>query len=171
MTDEQIILKINHLSKHFGGIQALIDISLDVRYGEVHALVGENGAGKSTLMNVIGGIILMDSGEVLYKNHPVAFANPMESLNAGIAIIHQELAMLPTLNIIDNMLMGRMQAKGGLLSWGSMERLTRQYLAQVGLDLDPYTIVRDLSISHRQLVEIAKAISMNASLIIMDEPN
>ena len=171
MTDEQIILKINHLSKHFGGIQALNDISLDVRYGEVHALVGENGAGKSTLMNVIGGIIQKDSGEVLYKDHPVAFANPMESLNAGVAIIHQELAMLPTLNIIDNMLMGRMQAKGGLLSWRSMEQLTRQYLAQVGLDLDPYTLARDLSISHRQLVEIAKAISMDASLIIMDEPN
>jgi ribose transport system ATP-binding protein len=171
MSVNESIVSVTNLSKRFGGIRALKEISFEVRYGEVHALVGENGAGKSTLMNILGGIIQRDSGEVVYQGQPVEFANPIESLKAGIAIIHQELAMLPTLNVIDNMFMGRMEAKGGVLSWHRMEQLTRQYLAKVGLDLDPYAIVRNLSISQCQLIEIAKAVSMNASLIIMDEPN
>jgi ribose transport system ATP-binding protein len=171
MTEDNYILKVNNLSKHFGGIQALRGISMDIRYGEVHALVGENGAGKSTLMNALGGIIEPDEGEIFYKGQLVQFNNPIESLNAGIAIIHQELAMLPTLNVMDNLFMGRMKSKGGLVSWKEMEKLTRDYLSQVGLELDPYAIIRDLSISQRQLIEIAKAVSMNASLIIMDEPN
>lgn len=171
MSDNGIILKVSDLSKRFGGIQALKEISLEVRYGEVHALVGENGAGKSTLMNILGGIIRRDSGRITYKGQPVEFANPIESLHAGVAIIHQELAMLPTLNVIDNMFMGRMESKGGTISWRGLEQLTRQYLSQVGLEVDPYTIIRDLPISQRQLIEIAKAVSMNASLIIMDEPN
>jgi ribose transport system ATP-binding protein len=171
MSDNEIILKVTNISKRFGGIKALQEIPLEVYYGEIHALVGENGAGKSTLMNILGGIIQRDSGEIFYKGQPVEFANPIESLNAGIAIIHQELAMLPSLNIIDNMFMGRMETKGGFLSWQKMEQLTLQYLAKVGLELDPYSIVRNLSISQSQLIEIAKAVSMNASLIIMDEPN
>ncbi len=171
MSDNDLILKVSNLSKRFGGVQALKDISLEVRYGEVHALVGENGAGKSTLMNVLGGIIHRDTGEVIYKGNSVAFDNPTESLKAGVAIIHQELAMLPSLNVIDNLFMGRMELKGGAISWRRLEALTRQCLQQVGLDVDPYSIIRDLSISQRQLIEIAKAVSMNASLIIMDEPN
>jgi ribose transport system ATP-binding protein len=171
MSEDNYILKVSNLSKHFGGIQALKGISMDIHYGEVHALVGENGAGKSTLMNVLGGIIPRDEGEIIYKGQPVLFNNPMESLHAGIAIIHQELAMLPTLNVMDNLFMGRMKSKGGLVSWKEMEKLTRDYLSQVGLELDPYAIIRDLSISQRQLIEIAKSVSMNASLIIMDEPN
>jgi len=167
----EFILEIKNLSKRFGGIQALEDVSMQVRYGEVHALVGENGAGKSTLMNVLGGIIECDRGEIFYKGQPVAFANPVQSLQAGIAIIHQELAMLPTLNVIDNMFIGRMKSKFGLISWGELENKTREYLSLVGLDIDPQALVRDLSISQRQLVEIAKAVSMDASLIIMDEPN
>lgn len=167
----EFILEIKNLSKRFGGIQALESVNLQVRYGEVHALVGENGAGKSTLMNVLGGIIECDQGEVFYKGQPVVFSNPVQSLQAGIAIIHQELAMLPSLNVMDNMFMGRMKAKNGFISWRDFEKKTREYLAQVGLDIDPYTLVRDLSISQRQIVEIAKAISMDASMIIMDEPN
>jgi ribose transport system ATP-binding protein len=171
MSEQRIILKVSNLSKRFGGIQALKDITLDIRYGEVHALVGENGAGKTTLMNILGGIILRDEGEVIYMDKPVEYTNPMESLASGMAIIHQELAMLPSLNVIDNMFMGRMKSKGGFISWRQMEQQTRQYLAQVGLDIDPYATIRDLSISQRQLIEIAKAVSMNANLIIMDEPN
>ncbi len=171
MSDQKTILRVNNLSKRFGGIQALKDISLEIRFGEVHALVGENGAGKTTLMNVLGGIIRRDEGEVIYMDQPVEFSNPMESLNAGVAIIHQELAMLPSLNVIDNMFMGRMKSKGGFVSWRQMEQMTRQHLAQVGLHVDPYAIIRDLPISQRQLIEIAKAVSMNANLIIMDEPN
>jgi ABC-type sugar transport system ATPase subunit len=167
----EFILEIKNLSKRFGGIQALEGVNLQVRYGEVHALVGENGAGKSTLMNVLGGIIKCDQGEVFYKGQPVAFSNPVQSLQAGIAIIHQELAMLPSLNVIDNIFLGRMKTKNGLISWRDLEKKTMEYLALVGLDIDPQILARDLSISQRQLVEIAKAVSMDASLIIMDEPN
>ncbi len=167
----EFILEIKGLSKHFGGIQALVNVDLQVRYGEVHALVGENGAGKSTLMNVLGGIIQCDQGEIMYQGHKVNFSDPLQSLGAGIAIIHQELAMLPTLNVIDNMFIGRMKTRNGFISWGDLEKQTREHLAIVGLNIDPYSSVRDLSISQRQLVEIAKAVSMDASLIIMDEPN
>ena len=169
--DGEFILEVKNLSKRFGGIQALESVNLEVRYGEVHALVGENGAGKSTLMNVLGGIIECDKGEIIYKGQPVVFTNPVQSLHAGIAIIHQELAMLPSLNVIDNMFIGRMKTKNGFISWGELERQTREHLTVVGLDIDPHSLVRNLSISQRQLVEIAKAVSMNASLIIMDEPN
>lgn len=165
------ILNIRSVSKRFGGIQALNNVSMDVCYGEVHALVGENGAGKSTLMNVLGGIITRDSGEVIFKGQPVAFLDPNQSLQAGIALIHQELAMLPTLDVIDNMFMGRMKTRNGLIPWRELEARTREYLSAVGLEINPRSIVKDLSISQRQLIEIAKAVSMDASLIIMDEPN
>lgn len=169
--NDQLILNIKNVSKRFGGIQALSDVSLDVRYGEVHALVGENGAGKSTLMNILGGIVQRDTGEIFFKDAPVEFTSPNESLHAGIALIHQELAMLPTMNVMDNMFMGRMKSRAGLISWREMEARTREYIRAVGLDIDPHLEARNLSISQRQLVEIAKAVSMDASLIIMDEPN
>ena len=167
----KLILSVKNVSKHFGGIQALTEVSLDVCYGEVHALVGENGAGKTTLMNILGGIVERDSGEVFFKDVSAAFTSPNESLQAGIALIHQELAMLPTMNVIDNMFMGRMKSRAGLISWREMEARTLDYIRAVGLDINPYLQVRDLSISQRQLIEIAKAVSMDASLIIMDEPN
>ncbi|HVN53284.1 MAG TPA: sugar ABC transporter ATP-binding protein [Anaerolineaceae bacterium] len=165
------ILAVKNVSKHFGGIQALNSVSLDVRYGEVHALVGENGAGKSTLMNILCGIIQRDSGEVIFKGRPVDFTDPNQAIQAGIAIIHQEPAMLPTLNVIDNMFMGRMKSHNGFIHWREMEARTREYLEVVGLTLNPRAIVKDLTTSQRQLIEVAKAVSMDASLIIMDEPN
>src|SRR5512141_2019738 len=126
------ILIVKDVSKHFGGIQALSNVSFDICYGEVHALVGENGAGKSTLMNILGGILQRDSGQVIFKDQEVNFHSPIESLSAGIAVIHQELAMLPALNVIENVYMGRMPSRWGRIHWGESERATRQVLAQVG---------------------------------------
>jgi ribose transport system ATP-binding protein len=165
------ILKVEGVSKRFGGIQALDQVDFDLDYGELHALVGENGAGKSTLMNILGGILQRDSGRVLFKGQEINFHSPIESLSAGIAVIHQELAMLPALNVIENIYMGRMPSSFGRIHWREVERQTQQVLEQVGLNIDPTLLVSQLSISQRQLVEIAKAISMDASLIIMDEPN
>jgi ABC-type sugar transport system ATPase subunit len=165
------ILKVEGVSKHFGGVQALNNVDFDLSYGEVHALVGENGAGKSTLMNILGGIVQKDTGRILFKGRDIEFHSPIESISAGIAVIHQELAMLPALNVIENVYMGRMPSQYGRVCWGQAERNTRQMLEQVGLNIDPHILVSDLSISQRQLVEIAKALSMDASLIIMDEPN
>jgi len=166
-----LILTVEKVSKHFGGVQALNEVDFDLRYGEVHALVGENGAGKSTLMNILGGIVQKDGGRVIYKGQEVDFPSPNESIAAGITVIHQELAMLPALNVIENVYMGRMPARGGLIDWKKAEQDTRRELAQVGLNIDPHLLASDLSISQRQLVEIAKALSKNANLIIMDEPN
>jgi ribose transport system ATP-binding protein len=165
------ILKVDGVSKRFGGVLALKDVNFDLNYGEVHALVGENGAGKSTLMNVLGGIVQRDSGRVVFKDQDVDFKSPIESLNAGIAVIHQELAMMPHLNVIENVFMGRMPANGGMIRWREAEKDTRAALDLIGLDIPLDVLVDKLSISQRQLVEIAKALSKNASLIIMDEPN
>lgn len=166
-----LILKVDGVSKRFGGVQALKEVNFNLNYGEVHALVGENGAGKSTLMNVLGGIVQKDSGRVVFKGQEVDFKSPIESLAAGIAVIHQELAMLPHLNVIENVYMGRMPSSGGVIRWREAEKDTRQALEMVGLDIPLDILVDKLSISQRQLVEVAKALSMNASLIIMDEPN
>jgi ABC-type sugar transport system ATPase subunit len=108
-----LILKVEGVSKHFGGVQALNNVDFDLRYGEVHALVGENGAGKSTLMNVLGGIVQKDTGQILFKGKDLEFHSPIESISAGIAVIHQELAMLPALNVIENVYMGRMPTQFG----------------------------------------------------------
>ncbi|GAK60643.1 putative ribose/galactose/methyl galactoside import ATP-binding protein [Candidatus Vecturithrix granuli] len=165
------ILIIEGISKRYGGLQALHNVHLDVQRGEVHAVVGENGAGKSTLMKILGGIVKRDSGKVYFRGQEVNFISPIEAIQAGLSVIHQELSMLPTMNVIENVYMGRMPSRFGRINWLTAEQDTRRVLAQVGLEIDPYTIVNDLSISQRQLVEIAKAISINASLIIMDEPN
>jgi len=167
----ELILQVKGVSKRFGGVQALDNVDFDVRSGEVHALVGENGAGKTTLINILGGIEQRDHGQVLFKGQEVNFQRPTDSLTAGIAIIHQELAVLPQLNVIENVYMGRMPARYGRVLWRVAEQDTRKMLEIVGLNLDPRLLVGQLSISQRQLVEIAKALSMDASLLIMDEPN
>jgi len=169
--NNELILQVSGVSKRFGGVHALDNVNLDVRYGEVHALVGENGAGKTTLINILGGIVERDSGTVVFKGQDVNFVRPTDSIQAGIAVIHQELAMMPALNVIENVYMGRMPSKYSRVLWKVAEQDTRAMLEQVGLDINPRTEVSKLSISQRQLVEIAKALSMNASLLIMDEPN
>jgi ribose transport system ATP-binding protein len=169
--DGQIVLQVQNISKRFGGVQALHDASLEVRAGEVHALVGENGAGKTTLINVLGGIVQRDSGQVIWQGQEVAFEKPAEAQQSGIAIIHQELATIPALSIMENVYMGRMEARGGWINWGRMEAATRKVTDQVGLDVSPRATVSSLTISQRQLVEIAKALAADARLMIMDEPN
>lgn len=168
---DELVLRVQDVHKSFGGVHALRGVNFDLRTGEVHALVGENGAGKSTLMNVLGGIVQKDSGQVEFNGQSVHFAAPAESQAAGIAIIHQELAMLPSLSVMENIFMGRMPAKRGWVDRKAMEQRTRELLNEVGLTVAPQTRVKDLSTSQSQLVEIAKALSLNATLIIMDEPN
>ncbi len=165
------MLSVQDLAKSFGGLRALAGVSLDVRRGEVHAVVGENGAGKSTLMKILGGIIPRDTGRTELDGKEVSFASPREAISAGIAVIHQELSVLPTMNVVENLFMGRMPTRNGRIRWKEMEEHSRAALAEVGLDINPHSLMSNLSISHRQLVEIAKALSIRARLIIMDEPN
>ena len=136
-TNNAVLLRIKDVSKSFGGVHALRGVSLEVRQGEVHALVGENGAGKSTFMNVLGGIVEKDDGEVEFKGQPVHFTTPAESQAAGIAIIHQELAMLPSLSVMENIFMGRMPARSGWINHKAMEQRTRELLQEVGLEVAP----------------------------------
>jgi ribose transport system ATP-binding protein len=165
------ILRIDGLSKRYGGVQALDDVHFDLRRGEVHALVGENGAGKSTLIKVLGGIVPRTAGEIVFEGQAVDYATPSAAQHAGIAIIHQELSMMPSLTVIENMFMGRMQGRAGVINWRDLERRTREAMALIDLNVDPHAAVRDLTISQRQMVEIARALSTNAKLIVMDEPN
>jgi ABC-type sugar transport system ATPase subunit len=167
---EQILL-MEHISKRYGGVQALDDVQFDLNYGEVHALVGENGAGKSTLINVLGGIVPRNDGVITFQDQKVEYDRPSEAQEAGIAIIHQELSLMPDLNVIENMFMGRMESRFGVINWKDLERQTRAAMSLIDLNVDPYTMVSDLSISERQMIEIAGALSANANLIVMDEPN
>jgi ribose transport system ATP-binding protein len=170
-TDPELLLQVEDVSKHFGGVHALRDARLEVRAGEVHAVVGENGAGKTTLINILGGIIARDTGRVVFDGNEVEFLNPGESQRAGIAIIHQELATIPALTVMENVHMGRMQSRFGIVDWRALTASTRGALEEIGLDVSPSATVSSLSISQRQLVEIAKALASDARLIIMDEPN
>ncbi|HEY7234251.1 MAG TPA: sugar ABC transporter ATP-binding protein, partial [Gemmatimonadaceae bacterium] len=167
---ETPLLFAEHVHKRYGGVHALRDVHLDVARGEIHALVGENGAGKSTIINILAGAVKRDEGRVMFDGRLVDFDSPAESQAAGIAVIHQQLATLPTMSVAENVCMGRMPTKGWWLDKRAMNATTRALLDSVGLDVDPGTPMRDLSLSHQQLVEIAKALGAGARLLVMDEP-
>lgn len=169
--NETVLVDCKGISKHFGGLIALDGVQLNIRRGEVHALVGENGAGKSTLIKILGGIYIRDEGAIRFQDREVVYDNPVDAIRDGIAIIHQELSVLSHMNVIENVFMGRMITKSGILQWREMEELTRKVIAMVGLDVDPYCELSRLSISQRQMIEIARALSIDSKLIIMDEPN
>jgi ribose transport system ATP-binding protein len=158
--------------KSFPGVQALDDVSLEIFAGEVHALVGENGSGKSTLVKCIAGVHPRDQGELLYGGLPVVFHNPTEARTHGISTIYQEFSLVPTLSVAENIFLGnyRTKKRTGLIDWTVIREKTRQVLEELSLTLDPDAVVSTLSTAQQQLVEIAKAISIDSSLLIMDEP-
>ena len=161
------------ISKRFGGVQALSGVSLEVGRGEIVALIGENGAGKSTLMKVLGGVHQPDEGEIFVEDQRAAIGGVKDALALGIAFIHQELNVLDNLDVAANVFLGREPKKGGVLGLVDGAKLraeTQQYLDQLGLMFSPDTPLAALSIAEQQMVEIAKALSTQARLIIMDEP-
>ena len=164
------LLELEGIQKRFGGVVALGGVSLTVLPGEVLALVGENGAGKSTLMKVIGGVHQPDAGTMRVDGEVVRFAKPADSLGRGIAFIHQELSVLDNLDVAGNVFLGREKRTLGLLDRGAMRRESAVHLRRLGMTLDPATSVGDLSLAQCQMVEIARALSTEARLIIMDEP-
>lgn len=164
-------VELRGIHKAFGSNQVLKDVSLSLQGGEVCALLGENGAGKSTLMNILGGVLPKDQGKILLDGQEREFDSPSASLEAGIAFIHQELNLINDLPIYENMFLGReLKKKSGLLDLEEMERQTAAVFAKMGVSLNPRTMVRDLDASYKQIVEISRAMMMNASMIIMDEP-
>jgi len=165
------IIVFKNILKKFPGVIALDNVNLSIRKGEIHAIVGENGAGKSTLMNILGGEIHPDRGEVFYKEKPVFISNPSSARSVGISIVHQELKLCPNLTVMENIFLGREERnRWGRINWVKMGIKSKEVLESLGTNINPKTIVRDLSIAQQQIVEIAKAISLNLDVLIMDEP-
>ena len=164
-------LEMRGICKSFGANDVLKQVDFSLKGGEVCALLGENGAGKSTLMNILGGVLSADRGEILIDGSPVHFHTPADSLHAGVAFIHQELSLINDLAIYENMFIGReLKTKSGFLDSRTMIQKTQEVFERLGLTLDPKAMVRDLDASYKQIVEISRAMMMEASLIIMDEP-
>jgi len=166
------ILEVKDITKYFPGIKALDGVHLCIRPGEVHALIGENGAGKSTLVKILTGVYTITSGQVYLDNRPIEFRNAIEAQEAGIAAIHQEASMFPELSVTENIYMGHhlRNPKTGMIDWKSMKSSTRELLKKMDLTIQPDTLVKNLGVAQRHMVEIAKALSLDARVVIMDEP-
>jgi len=168
----EIELEMRHITKRYAGVTALNDVSLNVRKGDIHGICGENGAGKSTLMKVLSGVEPYGTfdGEIVFEGRSMQFSDIKHSEIAGIAIIHQELAMIPELSIMENLFMGSEHTRRGLIDWNSAYVTAATLLHQVGLDELPTAPIKSLGVGKQQLVEIAKALHKDARLLILDEP-
>lgn len=168
----ETFLQMKHITKRFPGVLALNDVQFSLRRGEVHALLGENGAGKSTLMKILSGVYQPDEGEIIFEDKPASFSDPLSAQNVGITIIHQEFNLFPELTVEENIFIGREFCKKN--RWRLDEKQQRQatieILQKLNLAIKPDTLVADLTVAQQQMVEIAKAISVNARILIMDEP-
>ena len=166
------ILEMREITKTFPGVKALSNVNLSIEEGEIHAVVGENGAGKSTLMKVLSGVYPAGTydGKIIYRGQECQFKGIHDSERLGIVIIHQELALVPMLSIAENIFLGNEHAKNGIIDWNANETRTRELLKKVGLNEDPRTLITNIGVGKQQLVEIAKALSKEVRLLILDEP-
>ncbi len=164
------LFRMEGISKAFPGVKALDNVSFSVNKGEVHGLVGENGAGKSTLMKIMTGVYRADAGEIYIENQKVHIDSVSKAHELGISIIFQELNLCPHLTVADNIFIGRPPAKAGLISDTQMHKNARKILDELGIDINTHTVVRTLSVAQQQMVEIAKAISYNSRILVLDEP-
>jgi rhamnose transport system ATP-binding protein len=169
---QQALLEVQHVTKVFPGIRALDDVHLSLRRGEVHALIGENGAGKSTLVKILTGVYIPTSGTMTLDGKNISFKNAIDAQQAGIVAIHQEASMFPELSVTENIYMGHhlRNPKTKKLDWKTMQENTQGLLQRMELDIDPDSLVKNLSVAQRHMVEIVKALSLDADLVIMDEP-
>ena len=164
------LLVVQSVSKRFGAVRALTDVGLSLAAGQAHCVIGENGAGKSTLMKILSGVERPDDGRILLRGRPVTFRTPAEAQRAGVAMIHQELNLVDELSVAGNIFLGRERRKFGLVDTRWMNKRAAELLKGLSCPIDPSTRVRELSIAQKQMVEIAKAVSVDAGVLIMDEP-
>src|SRR5699024_1373345 len=166
------ILEMENITKEFPGVKALEDVNFEVKQGEIHALIGENGAGKSTLMKVLSGVHPSGTyaGNIKYRDEVCTFNTINDSEEKGIVIVHQELALVPELSILENIFLGNEQKSKGIINWNETIVKTKQLMNRVGLKKDPEELIKDIGVGHQQLVEIAKALSKEVKLLILDEP-
>lgn len=170
MSEKEVIVSMKDICKSFPGVKALDHVQFELRSGEVMALLGENGAGKSTLMKILSGVYTRDSGSLEIFGKEYGDLTPKQAQEAGVAIIHQELNMCKHLSVAENMFLGREKTKGIVLANGDMEAEASRILNDLKIDIDPKQVVGELPVSKQQMVEIAKALSVNARILIMDEP-
>jgi ribose transport system ATP-binding protein len=163
-------LVLEAVSKSFPGVKALDGVSLDLKAGEIHALMGENGAGKSTLIKIVTGLIRPDSGRVLLDGRAVQFGSPRDALSEGVSAVHQERNLIPRFNVGENILLERLPTRNGLVDYSAVEREARRYLDLLDPGIDARAEVRSLSVAQMQIVEIAKALSSEAKILLLDEP-
>lgn len=166
----EIVLSAQHIAKSYGNVHALKGVHFDIRRGQVTTLFGENGAGKSTLMKILSGVVTPTSGEIVLDGAPVVFHSATEARDRGISIIHQELSLAPNLSVRDNIFMGRELRTPTGVDFAEETRRTRALMAELEEDIDPDTLVEDLRLGQQQIVEIARALSVNSRILIMDEP-
>lgn len=166
----QPVLTMEHVAKSFGGVKALVDASLSLYAGEVHALLGENGAGKSTLLKTLAGVHKADAGTITLEGQEFIQGATRDSIEQGVAVIYQEPSLFPDLTLAENVFVGRQLLNGGLVDWSGMAKRSVALFERLGVTLDPYSKARGISIADQQIVEIAKALSTDARVIVMDEP-
>ena len=166
------ILELKDISKAFPGVRALNNIHFELKSGEIHALMGENGAGKSTLIKIVSGVHSPDSGQILLDGKPVNIKTPLIAQTLGIGVVHQHVTCFPDLSAAENIFMGHEQVKSAIkrIDWKTMNKKAQELLDQLDAKFDSRTIMSSLSVAQQQIVEIAKALSVNARIIIMDEP-
>jgi len=169
----EYILEMKNITKVFPGVKALDNVTFSVKKGEIHALCGENGAGKSTLMKVLGGVYPYGTyeGDIYIENKLMKFENVRQSEDAGISIIYQEFALVKELDVGENVFLGKLLGKAGIVDWDKMYYETTKLLEELGMDINPHTKIKDLGVGQQQLVEVAKALSKNAKILVLDEPS
>ncbi|WP_054007102.1 sugar ABC transporter ATP-binding protein [Cypionkella psychrotolerans] len=170
LTQTEPVLSARNIAKTYGNIHALKGVNFDIHRGQVTTLFGENGAGKSTLMKILSGVVKPTSGQIVLDGAPVTFANSTDARNRGISIIHQELSLATNMNVRDNIFMGREIMTRSGVDYAEEERQTRALMAELEEDIDPLTPVEELRLGQQQIVEIARALSVNSRILIMDEP-
>lgn len=163
-------LVISDVSKSFPGVRALDKVSMTLQPGEIHALIGENGAGKSTLIKIITGVIRPDSGQLVFDGNPIEMHSPRDAIRQGISAVHQERNLIPRFSVAENILLEQLPVNNMLVDYETAHREARKYLDTIGLDCDTRTPIRQLSVAQMQMVEIAKALSRKAKVLLMDEP-
>lgn len=169
--DNNYILTLKNITKEFPGVKALDDVTINIERGIIHGLVGENGAGKSTLIKVLAGIYQPNKGEIILDGKPCRFNSPIEARRAGISVVHQEIKLAEPLSVAENMFLGNVQLKNGLVDWKGMRRRAREIVEDLGMDIDINAQVSSLTVAKKQIVEIMHAINNNSRILIMDEPS
>lgn len=168
--ENKVLLEVKNVTKLYPGTRALSNVNLTVNKGEVHSLVGENGAGKSTLMKIIAGVTSLEEGQIVFEGKTIRFHNPREAQEAGIGLVHQELSLCPHLSVAENVFMGRLPKKGSFIDYATLNKNCEKLLERFHVNFKPQQTVSALNVAEQQIVEIAKAISFNCKLLILDEP-